>query len=257
MDLSIITVTWNSQKRIAEQILSVVLGCRNITCEHIIVDNNSNDQTVELIKKTSPTVKLIENKENLGFAKANNIAVKKAQGEFVLFLNPDMRVLGFNLDPLVNYMYEHKDVGILSCRLIQPNGEINPNTTPRRFPTIWNQLAIILKLPHLFPKILDHYLFRDFDSTKEQEVDTVQGSFLMIRKDIIDKLGRAFDERYYIWFEDVDLCKEVKKMGYKIIYSPLGTCIDYGGESFAKRNIWWKQKNFIKSMSKYFMKWGI
>ena len=87
MDLSVITVTWNSEKRIAGQILSVAFGFRNITCEQIVVDNRSKDNTVEIIKKTSPNIKLIEAGMNLGFAKANNLVVKQAQGEFILFLN--------------------------------------------------------------------------------------------------------------------------------------------------------------------------
>jgi GT2 family glycosyltransferase len=257
MDLSVITVTWNSERRIAEQIISVALGCRNITCEHIIVDNNSSDKTVEIIKKTSKSVDLFQNKSNFGFAKANNMGFSHAKGEFILFLNPDMRVREFTLDPLVNWMHENKDIGIAGGMLLNPDKTVNKNTTPRRFPKLFDQLAIVFKLHHIFPHILDKYMFRDFDSRKEQEVDSVQGSFMIVRRELLEKLGRAFDERYYIWFEDVDLCREAKKLGYKVMYTPKSTCIDYGGESFAKRSVIWKQVNFIKSMVKYFKKWNL
>jgi len=257
MDLSVITVTWNSESRIADQISSVVLGCGNISAEQLIVDNNSSDKTVDVIKKDFPNVGLIENKENKGFARANNQAVEIAKGDFVLFLNPDMKVEEGSLEKLVNWMRGHRDVGIASCKLTKENGEVNLNAAPRRFPSIWNQLAIVLKLPHFFPKILDKYLMKGFGFDREQEVDSVRGSFLLIRREIVDKLGWGFDPCYFIWFEDVDLCREVKKMGYKVMYTPFVNCVDYVGDSFKQRSTLWKQKQFIKSMITYFGKWGI
>ncbi len=255
MDLSVITVTWNSAKNIERQILSVVKGCSNITCEQIIVDNNSSDNTVELVKKFD-NVKLIENKENKGFGYANNQGVELSKGRFILFLNPDMKVETDALDKMVNYMDQNPDVGVAGCKLLNEKGEVNMATTPRRFPKLWEQLAIVFKLHHLFPSILNRYLFRDFDPTKEQEVDSVQGSFMVVRRKLIDKLGHAFDPRYFIWFEDVDLCREAKKNGYKVMYTPIASCVDYAGQSFKKRTTWWKQKQYTKSMIKYFLKWS-
>ncbi|OGH86241.1 MAG: hypothetical protein A2469_04295 [Candidatus Magasanikbacteria bacterium RIFOXYC2_FULL_40_16] len=256
MDLSVITVTWNSAEKIEKQILSVAMGYRNITCEQIVIDNNSSDNTVELIKKFS-NVKLVENKENRGFGVANNQGVEIADGRFILFLNPDMKAEMNTLDRMVNYLAQNPDVGIAGCKLINEDGTVNLATTPRRFPKIWEQLIIILKIHHFFPRILDRYLFRDFDPDKEQEVDSVQGSFMIVRRELIDKLGWAFDPRYFIWFEDVDLCREAKKNGYKVMYTPIAVCVDYAGDSFKKRGTWWKQKQYITSMAKYFTKWGV
>ena len=96
---------------------------------------------------------------------------------------------------------------------------------------------------------------KNFDPELEQEVPSVRGSFMMMRRDVYEKLGWAFDPRYYIWFEDVDTCREVWKLGYKVMYTPLVSCIDYIGQSFNKRDTYWKQKNFTKSMLQYFQKW--
>lgn len=252
-----ITVTWNSADLILEQIMSVKVGCSNLSSEQFVVDNASVDKTVELIEQNYLEVKLLKNNKNEGFASSNNQAAKLAQGEFLLFLNPDMRVEEGSLDKMVEWMRSRPDVGLASCKLVDEQGNLNANALPRRFPTVWDQMAIILKLPHLFPNIVNHYLFKDFNPEIEQEVDSVRGSFMMLRRSVYEKLGWAFDPRYFIWFEDVDLCREVKKMGLKVVYIPIISCIDYVGQSFKKRNTLWKQKQFIKSMAQYFWKWRI
>ncbi|MBP6859494.1 MAG: glycosyltransferase family 2 protein [Candidatus Magasanikbacteria bacterium] len=255
MRLSIITVTWNSAALIREQIKSVLAGCQDILFEHIIVDNASTDDTVRIIETEFSHIKLIKNNSNTGFAYPNNQAAKIAQGDFLLFLNPDMRVAPGSLDIMVDWMEKHSDVGLASCKLLDEHGNLNTDAQPRRFPKVWDQLAIILKLPHLFPKITDTYLFKDFDACVEQEVDSVRGSFMIMRREVYQKLGWVFDPRYFIWFEDVDLCKEVKKLGFKVMHTPIISCIDYVGQSFKQRASLWKQKQFTASMLLYFQKW--
>ncbi len=257
MDLSVITVTWNSAALIPAQIKSVKDGCEHIVAEEIVADNASADNTVEIIEKQFPGVRLLKNSANLGFGTANNAAAKLAAGDFLLFLNPDMRVERGSLDSMVQWMKKNPQVGLAGCKLIDEHGKPNLSAQPRRLPTVWSQLAIILKLPHIFPHINDRYLFRDFNPNVEQEVDSVQGSFMIMRREVYEKLGRVFDPRYFIWFEDVDLCREVKKMGWKVMYTPVISCVDFIGQSFKKRNTLWKQKQFIKSMLQYFWKWGI
>ncbi len=255
MDLSIITIAWNADELIAEQIKSVKAGCKNISFEEIIVDNASADKTIEIIEKNFPEVRLLKNNTNTGFAYPNNQAAKLATGEFLLFLNPDMRVDDGSLDKMVEWMRARPDVGLASCRLVDQHGNLNRSALPRRFPGLWDQLAIVFKLPHVFPSIVDKYLFKDFNADVEQEVDSVRGSFMIMRREVYEKLGWAFDPRYFIWFEDVDLCREVKKMGLKVVYTPVISCVDYVGQSFKKINFFWKQKQFITSMVKYFWKW--
>lgn len=255
MDVSIITVTWNSQDLIREQIKSVFLGCKSITGEEIVIDNNSNDETTQIIKKEFSQVKLIENKVNKGFGAANNQGVEIARGDFLLFLNPDMRVEPSSLDIIVDWMKKHPEVGIVSPKLVDEHGQLNLDAKPRRFPRVWEQVALILKIPHLFPSILDHYHLSDFDENKEQKVDSVRGSFMLVRRSLVDKLGHAFDPRYFIWYEEVDLCREAKRLGFEVVYTPVISCVDYVGQSFKKRTTIWKQKQFTKSMLQYFQKW--
>lgn len=255
MNLSVITVTWNSGKLIGEQIESVKNGCQNISFEEFVVDNGSNDETVKIVREKYPWVKLIANEKNLGFSAPNNMAAKISTGEFLLFLNPDMRVQAGSLDKMVEWMRAHQDVGLASCKLADEKGQLNADAQPRRFPELFDQLAIILKLPHLFPSILDRYMFKDFDADKEQEVDSVRGSFMIMRREVFEKLGFAFDPRYFIWFEDVDTCREVQRLGYKVVHTPIIFCVDYIGQSFKQRTTLWKQKNFTKSMLQYFQKW--
>ncbi len=256
MDLSVITVTWNSKDLIGEQIRSVFSGCKNISFEEIVVDNASTDGTAAYVREQYPTVQVIANTENKGFGHANNQGVAVSSGEFLLFLNPDMRVEPGSLDTIIAWMRQRPQVGIASCKLMHQDGTLNRNALPRRFPQLRDQLIIFLKLPHLFPSILDRYLMKDFDAKKEQEVDSVRGSFMIVRRTLVEKLGWAFDPRYYIWFEDVDLCREAKRHGFKVMYAPVITCVDYVGRSFQKRSLWWKQWQFFRSATRYFLKWG-
>ncbi|NCO04841.1 MAG: glycosyltransferase family 2 protein [Candidatus Magasanikbacteria bacterium] len=255
MDVSVITVTWNSRQLIGEQIISVMKGCRHISCEQIVVDNKSQDDTVAFVQKNFPHVKMLPNHTNAGFAAANNRGLRLAHGDFYVFLNPDMRVEPGSIDTIVDWMKQHKDVGIVSPKLVDEKGNLNEDAKPRRFPKVWEQVALVLKLPHLFPSIMDSYLMKDFDADKEQEVDSVRGSFMLMRKELVDKLGWAFDPRYFIWFEDVDICREAKKHGYKVVHTPIITAVDYVGQSFKQRTSLWKQQNFTRSMLTYFQKW--
>ena len=214
MSLSIITVTWNSKEKIGRQIESVRNAAQGLDYEEIIVDNASSDGTVDFIngiasrqlaEKQSPQIKLIANQTNLGFAAGNNQGLKQAQGDFVLFLNPDMQLEPGSLPKILEWLKNKPNVGLAGCKLVNETGEVNKETGPRRFPTVLNQLAIIFKLPKIFPAILNSYLIKDFDFNKEQEVETARGSFMLVRRELLNKLGWCFDPRYFIWFEDVDL----------------------------------------------------
>ncbi|MFH1522879.1 MAG: glycosyltransferase family 2 protein [Patescibacteria group bacterium] len=286
MGLSIIIVSWNVRNKLRENLAALFAGMGNLDLEIFVVDNNSSDGSVEMVKKEFPQVKLIVNKENLGFAKANNQAIKKAKGEFILLLNPDMQVFPDTLEKIVKWMKDNKQARVATCQLVSERGETIKIV--RQFPTVWDQLAIILKLPHIFPGILNKYLRSDFDYSRAQKVDSIRGSFFMIRRTLIPSPsptaslageGRLIDddvktvlspttagvgegqgeglldERYFIWFEEVDFCKQAAKTGGQIWYTPVAKCTDYVGQSFEKISSLKKQIYFRDSMLKYFKKW--
>ncbi len=252
MDLSIVIVSWNVCDLLRRNLKSIYNNTKNIKFEIFVVDNYSKDDTVRMVSREFPQINLIINNYNAGFSRAVNQALVMTKGRYVLLLNPDMRVCEGTLEKMVAWMDKNIKVGIAGCHLIKENGETIPHV--RRFPSFKDQLAITLKLPHLFPRILDKYLARDFDYTKEAEVDSIRGSFFMIRQKTIKELG-GLDERYFIWFEEVDYCRRAKNAGWKVMYTPIAQCVDYIGKSFSQVKRGKTQRYFRDSMLKYFQKW--
>ncbi|MBL7058389.1 glycosyltransferase family 2 protein [Patescibacteria group bacterium] len=252
MDLSIVIVSWNVVDKLRDNIKAIYKYTQNMSFEVFVVDNNSSDGSVEMVQKEFSQVKLIANVENFGFAKANNQAIQKSLGRYVLLLNPDMRVQAKTLENMVSWMDGQIDVGVAGCHLVDENGKTVPHV--RKFPNLFDQLMIVLKVPHILPSVLNRYLMKDFDYEKPAQVDSIRGSFFMIRRNLIEKIG-MLDERYFIWFEEVDYCKQVSNTEYKVMYTPVATCIDFVGQSFNKIGRAKKQGLFRDSMLKYFKKW--
>jgi len=257
MDLSIIIVSWKVKDKLKANLQALYASKGVFSCEVFVVDNNSNDGTVEMVKNNFPQVKLIANKENLGFAKANNQALKKAKGDYLLLLNPDMLV---NSDTLINsltWARNNQQAAVASCELVTLQGQTIKHV--RRFPTLFDQLMIILKVPHLFPGVLNNYLQAKFDYNQEAKVDSVRGAFFMINRHVWEELSRQkfprLDEQYFIWFEEVDFCRQVYALGGEVWYFPEATCVDYVGASFNQIKVNIKQRYFEESMLKYFKKW--
>lgn len=255
MELSVITVNTNDKEKILEQIESVRVAAVGVEYEQIISDNGSIDGSVEEIQTKYPEVKIVKNWKNIGFGAANNSAFKISAGKFLLFLNPDMHLAPGSLRIFLDWMERNADVGIASPKLVDEFGKFNENAKPRRFPSLRDQVAILLKLPHIFPGVLDNYLYKNFDFEKEQVVDSVRGSFMLTRREFLERLGWAFDPRYFIWFEDVDICREAWRNEYKVMYTPVISCLDYVGQNFKRLPSLQKQKWFTASMVIYFKKW--
>lgn len=252
MDLSIIIVSWNVKDKLKENIKALYQSKGDFSYEVIVVDNFSADGSVEIIKQEFPQVKIIANQENLGFAKANNQAIKVAQSDYILMLNPDMLVRTDTLNNMLTWMKSNQNAWLASCKLLDENNEIIKHV--RRFPQLSDQLAIVLKLPHIFPGILKNYIREDFNYNKASIVDSVRGGFMMIRKDCIEKIG-LLDEQFFIWFEEVDYCRRIKASSGEVWYIPAAVCIDYVGQSFKQVETMKKQLYFRDSMLKYFRKW--
>lgn len=252
MDLSIVIISFNVSQKLAENLRAIFASQVDFNFEVFVVDNNSQDDSAAMIKKEFPQVKLIVNERNLGFGKANNQAIKRTQGNFILLLNPDMKVGPDTLQKMLTWMKDNPQASLASCKLIDEQKKIIKHV--RRFPTWSDQLAIILKLPHLLPSVLKKYIREDFDYDKAAIVDSVRGGFMIIKKEILEKVG-VFDEQYFLWFEEVDLCLRIKKAGGEVWYTPVAECIDAIGQSFKQVNTMTKQKYFRDSMLKYFRKW--
>ncbi len=272
MDLSVITVSYNSKDYIDSCILSVFTSSLHCSYEHFVVDNHSTDGTVERIEEGySKYVTLIKNPKNLGFAAANNQAFQFAKGRYLLFLNPDMQICQGTLDTLIHWMDSHPDAGIASCKLVTPTCTHSPSSDSRipaaQFSTphpLLRPIRFLTPLPFLpyflhiqtFGEALQHHFFDpQFNDEIEQEVDQPRGAFLLVRRELLDRLGYAFDPRYFIWFEDIDLCREAKKLGYKIFYLPKMHCIDYRGRSFLTQSEAWRYLRLSRSFLVYTKKW--
>jgi len=251
MHVSIIIVSWNVKDLLLKCIESVLFFSKNINFEIIVVDNGSSDGTLEAIKCDFPNIKLISNNKNLGFAKANNQGIKIAKAEYILLLNPDTEFIEDTLDPILKKMEFDKKIGVLGCRLLNTDKTIQPSV--RRFPRVIDILAILFKLNKMFPKLLDKYLAYDFDYSREQEVNQVMGAFFLVRKQVFEKIG-LLDEKYFIWFEEVDFCRRVMQNGWKVLYHPNVKIIHHKAKSFSQANTLKKQFWFFRSALRYLLK---
>ncbi|MBI4779029.1 glycosyltransferase family 2 protein [Candidatus Falkowbacteria bacterium] len=251
MDLSIIITPRNVKEKLKDT-LRALYESKNANFEIFVVDNNSTDGTAEIAKKYYPQVKLIINPENLGFSKANNQAIKQAAGRYILLLNPDMRVFDDTLSRMISWMDRHDEAWVTGCKLIDESARVIKQA--RRFPTLLDQLAIILRIPHIFPAVLDKYLRNDFDYSRSALVNSIKGGFFMISRRAIERIG-LLDEQFFLWFEKADYCRRVKAAGGQVWYMPTAECIDLLGQNFKQVNLAVKQKYFRDSMLKYFKKW--
>ena len=257
MILSIIIVNWNVKHYLERCLLSIIKNTSNLDYEIIVIDNDStrDDSKIFLANfKTEANVKIILNNKNLGFAKANNQGIKQAQGDYILLLNPDTEIIEKgSLAEAVELMEANKDWGVLGCRLLEADRQTQLSV--RSFPRIIPQIMISLKLHHIFPKsrALQSYFQTHFDYQKISPVDQVMGAFLMTRREVLSKIG-LLDEKFYIWFEEVDFCKRTKRAGWKVIYSPKPTIIHYGSQSFVQVLSLSKQKIYNRSAIYYFKK---
>lgn len=251
MDISVIIVSWNVADRLRAN-LAALLASRSVSFETIVIDNASADGSADMVRREFPEVRLIANSQNFGFAKACNQGLREAAGKTCLLLNPDMKVFPETLANLQAWLDANPQADVAGIRLLDDEGKVLPQV--RRFPGVWDQAAIVLKLPHLFPGLLTDYLCADFDYGRPARVDSLRGAFFAIRRSALERFG-LFDERYFIWFEEVDYCRTVREGGGEVWYAPAATAIDYVGQSFNQVARGAKQAYFRTSMLAYFKKW--
>lgn len=253
MDISVIIVSWKVKDLLRQCLRSIYDNTEGVDFEVIVIDNDSGDGTTEMVLKEFPWVNLIASNRNLGFAAGNNLGLEQATGEIVYLLNPDTELKGNALGQLVGFMRENPQAGIVGTRLVNPDGSLQRSV--RRLPTPWLALLWTLKIHRLWPglRVVRRYLADDFDYSRSQPCEQVMGASLAIRSLVRQSLG-SLDERYFIWFEEVDYCKAALDAGWQVWYSPDVTVVHYGGISFGQVNGLTNQRRFNKSLRQYVWK---
>jgi GT2 family glycosyltransferase len=252
MDLSIIIVNYNVKYFLEQCLCSVQKACRSLQAEIIVVDNNSRDGSVDYLRKKFPNVYFISNHQNLGFAKANNEALKRAIGKAVLFLNPDTILAEDSLEKSFQFLFNKEQVGAVGIRMIDGAG-IFLKESKRGFPSIWNSFCKMAGLANAFPRtgFFSGYYLGQLSDQQNHEIDALSGAFLMVKKEVIDKIG-GFDERFFMYAEDIDLSYRIQQAGYKNYYFSESTILHFKGESTNKTSS--NIRLFYKAMSMFVQK---
>lgn len=254
MKLSILIVNWNTRELLIRCINSVLADSPGFAYEIIVVDNASSDGSMKSLREAyggNVAIKLMAASANLGFAKANNLAYQNSSGEFVLMLNPDTRVKKGALQALVSFLEQNPKAGIVGPKIVNPDGTVQASV--RQFPTLGSALLVFSGLHRIFrPR---QYLMDDFDYDKPSAVDQVMGAALLTRRRVINDSG-FLDENFWLWYEEVDLCKRAKNAGYEIRFFPDAVVVHHRGQSFSQMDVFDRKKTVAKSLIYYFQKNG-
>lgn len=235
--LSVIIVNYNVVHFLEQCLISVQSACRDIDAEVIVVDNNSVDGSIAMVREKFPGVKLIANHENTGFSRANNQGILASEGKYVLLLNPDTVVEPDTFRKCVEFMDEHPDGGALGVYMVNGKGEYLPESK-RSLPTPAVAFYKIFGLSSLFPRShrFGRYHLGYLDKNQTHEVEVLSGAFMLLRREALDKTG-LLDETFFMYGEDIDLSYRITRAGYKNYYYPDARIIHFKGESTKKSSL--------------------
>ena len=199
--------------------------------EIIVIDAASHDKSATMVETEFPAVKLIKSRTNSGYTRGNNLARKITRGEYVLFLNSDTKAFPDTLETMVRLMDSNSEIGVSTCLTQLPDGRLY-YACHRGFPTPWNSLCYFSGLARLFPKskLFAGYSLSYLSLDTIHEIDACSGTFLLIRKDLLDRIG-WFDEDYFSYGEDLEMCYRAKELGYKVMFNPKVKILHYWGAS--------------------------
>ena len=228
-DISIIVVSWNTKSLVRECLSAIRRTCERLAIQVLLIDNASSDGTPSMVAEEFPEVVLIRNAENLGFARANNQALKLAQGKFIALVNSDVTVLPDCLQKLVRYMEQEPSIGMLGPRMLTPSGRVGPSCMREPCLSIW--LAHALGLAAIVERSSLHISPPSTDTP--QEVDVLNGWFWVVRRTALERVG-PLDERFFMYGEDIDWCCRFRKAEWKVVYYPGAAAIHYGGGSSSR-----------------------
>lgn len=237
MKLSVIIVNYNVRHFLEQALLSVRKAGRGIAMEVWVVDNNSVDDSVTMVQQKFPEVRLMANQHNPGFAVANNQAIRAAEGEYLLLLNPDTIVEEDTFNKCIAFMDTHPDAGGLGVRMIDGAGKFLPESK-RGFPTPWAAFCKTFGLSRLFPNSprFNRYHLGHLSEQETHRIDVLSGAFLFTRRSVLDEIG-LLDETFFMYGEDIDLSYRIVRAGYHNYYLPETTIIHYKGESTKKGSL--------------------
>ncbi len=237
VDISVIIVNYNVKEFLSNLLNAIKKAKHDLSLEIFVVDNASSDNSVPYLSKQYPEITFIENSRNIGFAKANNQAIRKANGTYTLLINPDTLISEDTLTTLKEYMDGHPPTGACGCKILNPDGSFAPESR-RSIPTPLSALWKVLGLTTLFPrnKTFAEYYLSWMDEDKPSQVPVLSGAFMFFRTQILRELD-GFDEQFFMYGEDIDLCYRTSKAGHQIDYVPSTSIIHYKGESTKKDNI--------------------
>ena len=246
-DISVIIVSYNVRDLLESCLQSLYTALNGIPHEVFVVDNRSDDGTVDMVRQRFPEVSLIASENNLGFAGGNNLALSRARGAHLLLLNPDTLVQEDTVSTMLRFFGDNPDVGMAGCRIIKPDGSLEL-ACRRSFPSPWVSFTKLSGLSTLFPRspLFARYNLTYLSEDESYEVDAISGSFMMLRTEVYETIG-GLDESYFMYGEDLDYCYRTQKAGWKLAYVPETKIIHYGGES-TKRSSIDAQAEFYRAM---------
>jgi hypothetical protein len=251
LDLSVIIVNWNVKELLRECLNSIQGQFGGLNGEVIVVDSASSDGSQAMVKEEFPWVRLIASDENLGYPRGNNLGITASSGRHVLILNPDTVLLNNTLPVMVDYLNNHIDVGVVGPQLLNPDGSVQ--SSRRRFPTLLTGLFESTWLEPLVPdSLLARYYVLDLPDDEENDVDWVTGACMMVPRRILDHVG-LFDEAYFMYSEELDLCRRVCVAGWRIVYLPEAQVVHHVGKS-SEQAVTARHVNFQQAKLRYFRK---
>ncbi|MGB6691502.1 MAG: glycosyltransferase family 2 protein [Terracidiphilus sp.] len=230
MKLSIIVLCWNDRRVIDDCLRSILENTRSTEFEIIVSDNGSTDGSIELVRSRYPVVRVIENGRNLRFAKANNVGIRASRGEYVLILNPDTIIHDGALDKVVAFADQHPEAGAFGCRVLNPDGSYQRSARP--FASLRGEWIVALYLRSL-GRLLKWFTadsYPGWKGTTERPVGWVSGCFILARGSVLKSIG-GFDEQFFYYYEDMDLCRRIWQAGHPVLYTSSATITHLGGQS--------------------------
>lgn len=233
LDVSIVIVSWNVADLLRECLHSLVAALAGVKAEVIVVDNASQDSSVDMVRRDFAWVKLLCNEENVGFARASNQALRIARGRYALLLNPDTVVPPDTVESLVAFMDAHPEAGAAGCKQIHANGKVQH--TYHRMISLSRETKIALGLAPLFPRWVD-YGALPLRASGPSSVDWVDGACLIVRRALCEQMG-FLDENLFLFAEDVDLCWRVRTRGYQVYFVPHVHIVHHRGQSVARSRV--------------------